>query len=433
VADEEAHFMNILILDGNRVSRKVYSKILLKHFNEECNLIEANTGQRGLQLIDSMNIRCTLSDYTLPDMSAVSLLQQLRMRHPYQPVVILTGEGDEESAVEAMKAGAQDYIVKGRFASSLLATSMKKAIERMDLEEELETKRKDLERTNRELRETNIQLKETRDQLVEAAHKAGMAEIATGVMHNIGNNLNSVNTCVEEIRRILTNSRLQNLEKANQMLGQFSEVIEAQPKGKQLMAYYKQLETQRDKESKALNQELGGLENRIKMIRDDVLSQQSYARNEFFLETIDITTLVEEALMLQQNSFEKEGVRVTKQFETIPQTELSRNKLIQVLTGLFRNSRESMQVSENASELHISIFHREKAKLIEIVVTDTGLGIPEKDREKIFNYGFSTKRNHHGIGLHVAANNMRELEGNLRVMDSPSGKGAAFSLTLPIK
>lgn len=425
--------MKILILDGNRVSRKVYSKILLKHFNEDCQLFEANTGQRGLQLIDTMDIRCTLSDYTLPDMNAVSLLSQLRKRHPYQPVVILTGEGDEESAVEAMKAGAQDYIVKGRFASSLLAQSVGNAIERMDLEKELENKRKDLEHTNRELRETNIQLKETRDQLVEAAHKAGMAEIATGVMHNIGNNLNSVNTCVEELRRMLAQSKLGNLQKANQLLVQFAETLEQQPKGSQLMAYYNQLETQREKEAQQFSKELDALEERIKMIRDDVLSQQSYARNEFFLETVDVPALVEEALMLQQTAFEKEHVQVVKQFETVPQTELSRNKLIQVLTGLFRNSRESMRACDGASELHVHIAHKKADNRIEITVTDTGHGIPAADREKIFNYGFSTKRNHHGIGLHVAANNMRELEGKLSVMDPPSGKGAAFLLTIPVK
>lgn len=425
--------MNILILDGNRVSRKVYSKILLKHFSGECNLIEASSGQRGLQLIDTMNIACTLSDYNLPDMTAVALLQHLRRHHPHQPVVILTGEGDEESAVEAMKAGAQDYIVKGRFASSLLAQSVGNAIDRMDLEKELENKRKDLERTNRELRETNIQLKETRDQLVEAAHKAGMAEIATGVMHNIGNNLNSVNTCVEELRRIIANSKLGNLKKANQLMAQFADIITTQAKGSQLIEYYKQLETQRDKEVQSLNQELNGLEDRIKMIRDDVLSQQSYARNEFFLETLDVTSLVEEALMLQQTAFEKEAVKIVKQFEAIPQTELSRNKLIQVLTGLFRNSRESMLASEDPSVLEIQIHHRESDNIIEILVSDSGIGIAPKDREKIFNYGFSTKRNHHGIGLHVAANNMRELEGNLKVLDPSNGNGATFSLTIPIK
>lgn len=144
----------ILVVDGNRVSRKVYSKLLHKHFQDRCRILEVESGEDGLYFCESQDIGCVLIDYHLPDMHGLEFLNSLnnRMANHFIPVVILTGQGDETTAVQAMKSGAQDYLVKGTFSQELLAQAVSNAMEKVELLEELDRKRHDLERTNTELK-----------------------------------------------------------------------------------------------------------------------------------------------------------------------------------------------------------------------------------------------------------------------------------------
>ena len=147
--------LTVLVVDGNRVSRKVYSRLLLKHFKDRCHLLEAESGEDGLYLIKTQGIDCVLIDFHLPDMEGLEFLEKLKhnvKQQQFVPVIILTGQGDETTAVEAMKSGAQDYLVKGTFSQELLAQAVINAIEKVELMAELEKKRLDLERTNQELK-----------------------------------------------------------------------------------------------------------------------------------------------------------------------------------------------------------------------------------------------------------------------------------------
>ena len=160
------HF-NILVVDGNRVSRKVYSKLLHKQFQDQCRILEVERGEDGLYFCETQNIGCVLIDYHLPDMHGLEFLNALnsRMANHYIPVVILTGQGDETTAVQAMKSGAQDYLVKGTFSQELLAQAVQNAIEKVELLEELDRKRHDLEHTNAELKNEIAYRKEVEENL----------------------------------------------------------------------------------------------------------------------------------------------------------------------------------------------------------------------------------------------------------------------------
>ena len=144
----------ILVIDGNRVSRKVYSKLLHKHFSDQCRILEVDRGEDGLYFCETQEIGCVLIDYHLPDMHGIEFLNHLngRITNHFIPVVILTGQGDEGIAVQAMKSGAQDYLVKGAFSQELLAQAVTNAMNKVALMEELERKRVDLEHANADLK-----------------------------------------------------------------------------------------------------------------------------------------------------------------------------------------------------------------------------------------------------------------------------------------
>ena len=427
----------ILVVDGNRVSRKVYGKLLYKHYEGNCRIVEAATGDSGLQMCRTGEVDCVLIDYHLPDFNGLTFLDLLKKQpeNRFTPVVILTGKGDEGTAVQAMKSGAQDYLVKGTFSQDLLGQSILNAIEKVELLKELEQKRLDLERTNGELMDTNLRLKETRQQLLDAAHKAGMADIATSVLHNIGNTLNGVNISVEYILGLVCKSKLRGLKPANDLLGTFGQELAKHPKGEKLMEYYHHLEEAREEEHRNIESETTSLLKKIKLIRDDIFDQKSFVNSETFVEEVDIPKVVDDALSLQQGPLNSLKVKINKVYDQIPTCRLARMKLTHVLVNLIKNSREGLEAcsaeTDRNNELTIEV-NRQDDDHIKIVVRDNGCGIPDEHVDKIFNYGFTTKPNGHGFGLHVAANAMTELGGQISVQNEGEQQGAVFHLILPI-
>ncbi len=162
--------MTILVIDGNRVGRKFYGKLLRQHF-QEARILEVELGEDGLFFCQSEPISCVLVDDNLPDMNCIAFMDKLRTltarknANMFIPVVVLTGEGDEARAVEAMKAGAQDYLVKGNFAPERLAKSMTNAMEKVELQRLLERKHHDLEHANQVLTREILERKRAEESL----------------------------------------------------------------------------------------------------------------------------------------------------------------------------------------------------------------------------------------------------------------------------
>lgn len=429
-----AKTFTFLVVDGNRVSRKVYGRLLLKHFSEGCRIREGQTGAQALEACSQDAPDCMLVDYHLPDMDGLAFLDAVkaRVKEPI-PIVILTTEGDEQTAVEAMKLGAQDFLIKGRFSQPMLAQAVLNAIEKVELQKQLDQKRKDLESTNSRLLSTNKRLKETQQQLLDAAHKAGMAEIATGVLHNIGNILNSARTSVEVLENLQDKSKLRNLAKANQLLESFREVLSGQPKGDQLIAYYQNLETIRKDEKLKISNELEVLREKMDMIRNDVLEQSRYANSEFYVEEVEIHRVVEDAVNLHRADLEDAGIKIRKFFQETPLCPIVRVKLVHAVSNLIKNALDSMNHPDAGDQKILKVKVLAHDAEIEICVGDAGIGIPKDQLDSIFNYGFTTKTSHTGIGLHVAANAMTEMGGRIVAASDGPGKGAAFSLFLPLE
>lgn len=162
--------LTILVIDGNRVGRKFYGKLLRQHF-QSARVLEVELGEDGLFFCQSESISCILVDDNLPDMNCIVFMEKLRAFtarknvNIFIPVVVLTGEADEARAVEAMKAGAQDYLVKGSFAPERLAKSMTNAMEKVELHRMLERKHHDLEHANQVLTREILERKRAEESL----------------------------------------------------------------------------------------------------------------------------------------------------------------------------------------------------------------------------------------------------------------------------
>ncbi len=288
---------------------------------------------------------------------------------------------------------------------------------------------KQVEKRTTDLEHALEELKETRDELIEKAHKAGMADIATGVLHNVGNILTSVNTSATLIEDTIQKSRIDSLVEANTILrkhaGRIGEFIADNPKGEKLITYYLKLEEPlKNEQSKVLGQTRRLIE-KIQLINEVIAAQQSYAGADMHADQASLLEMIENALALQAGSIEKHELTIEKKLQNVDPIVAQRTKLIHVLVNIFKNAKEAMGGIE---EKIISIKTWQDNKNVYLEIFDNGAGIEKKHLNRIFTQGFTTKESGHGFGLHSSANYMAEMGGNIKVSSKGKGKGATFTL-----
>lgn len=277
------------------------------------------------------------------------------------------------------------------------------------------------------------ELKKAQQQLLETAHSAGMAEIATGVLHDVGNVLNSVNVSCEVILEELQQSVRGMLTKANALLvaheDNLAEFLTTDPKGKKLPEVYLQIAKALQREEEKIISEATSLRQNINSIKDVITTQQRYAKADFFLEEFHITDLIEDALNIRTTN--GSVMKVIKNYSDTPPVRAQRTKLVMIMMNLIANARHATANNPDDDRmLMIETGVRDGSAYVS--VTDNGEGIEPENLNKIFNHGFTTKADGHGFGLHTSANLMTEMGGSLRVASDGPGQGATFTLTFPV-
>ncbi len=266
-----------------------------------------------------------------------------------------------------------------------------------------------------------------------SAHQAGQAEIATSVLHNVGNILTSVVISAELIQNIIEKKTAGKLRKANKIIEDNKDNIKefiSSTKGFQLIDYYSKLANLLEEEQKEIEKNSDRLIEKISAIKDVVVAQQSYASSASFNENLDLREVLEDALTIHTNSTTNYNIEIVKYFEDIPMLSLPKTKLLHVLVNLYLNARESMS-NARTEKMKISITIKNNKNSVLLSFSDNGGGIDKKDIEKIFSYGFTTKKDGHGFGLHSSANYISEMGGNMWVESKGKGKGASFLVRFP--
>ena len=269
--------------------------------------------------------------------------------------------------------------------------------------------------------------------LLETSRRAGMAEVATGVLHNVGNVLNSVNVSSSLVTDSLKKSRLGHLGKVVALLRQhepdLGEYLVNDPSGKQIPGFLAQLAEFLAGEQAVCLKELAQLQKNIEHIKDIVSMQQAYAGSAGFKEPIDVRELVEDALRIHLAAISRHDISVVKEFADVPHVLADKHKVLQILVNLFSNAKHAMKDSPSKT-LTIRIDSTETT--VRATVQDTGYGIPPENLTRIFAHGFTTKSDGHGFGLHSGALAAKEIGGSLKAQSDGPGQGATFTLELPM-
>lgn len=283
--------------------------------------------------------------------------------------------------------------------------------------------------------ERTKQIKDMQQEMVEKAHKAGMADIATGTLHNVGNILTSVKTSTQILNEIAIKPQFKNLVEANGLLRNNMDDLDTffseSGKGKKLMQYYLMLEDGFIEENEKTIQHIKRLAEKIDVIADVISAQQSYAGEGGLLEEYRLDAIIEDSLTMLVGTLDRHHIEIVKEFEDIGTVPVQKVKLVHILINLFNNAKDAM-VDMPDDERRIIIKLEKVDSHAYIKVKDTGHGIKASDLEKIFSHGYTTKDKGHGFGLHSSANYMVEMGGRLRAESEGDGKGATFILDFPL-
>jgi PAS domain S-box-containing protein len=281
----------------------------------------------------------------------------------------------------------------------------------------------DLARVERELREVS--------------RKAGMAEVATSVLHNVGNVLNSLNTSIHIAAGKVGQLKATSLSRIAAMLNEHAENLPAflaeDPQGMRIPKFLTQLAEHFVTDQRTVLGELESLRGNLDHINEIVAMQQGYAGGGGIVETLPLASVIEDALRMNAASFERHGTQIACELDpALPPVSMDRNKLLMILVNLVRNAKHACN-GNGVADKRITVQARlHDGGCAMISVSDNGVGIPRENLTRIFEYGFTTKKDGHGFGLHSSALAASEMGGSLRAQSSGHGLGATFTIELPL-
>lgn len=289
--------------------------------------------------------------------------------------------------------------------------------------------------TDRRAAESRMQ--DLNQKMLDLSRQAGMAEVATSVLHNVGNVLNSANVSLEiassKVRQLRSSglTRLADLLKAQ--AADLPGFIATSPQGKQLPTFISQLAEHFTAEQALVLDELKSLRANVEHINEIVSMQQSYASAGGFVEVLPLHDIVEDAIRMNTGALDRHGAELGRDFDfSLPPVPVDRHRVLQILVNLIRNAKYAMDDHDGPHKFLTIRTERTNRHTATISVIDTGIGIPLENMTRIFAHGFTTRANGHGYGLHSSALAAKEMGGSLHAQSPGLGHGATFTLELPL-
>jgi signal transduction histidine kinase len=319
------------------------------------------------------------------------------------------------------------------------------AIERSRVESQLKAAKDAADAANRDLeqrvRQRTSELNEMHKQLLDASRQAGMAEVATGVLHNVGNVLNSVNVSANILKDHVAKSSVKNIAKASSLIrshrDDLAAYLSSDAKGKLLPDYLAEMGKELATENATVLEELDALARGIDHIMEVVQTQQDFAKNSTFRQKTDPAALVEDAVNINLLSLERHNIEIVRELQDLGEVEIDKHKTLQVLINLISNAKDALTHETHHGPrkitVRLSACGQGAERKLRFEVQDTGIGIAPENFARIFRHGFTTRTGGHGFGLHSSANAALEMNGSLKAYSDGDGKGARFVLEIPLQ
>jgi len=339
-------------------------------------------------------------------------------------------------------------LVGGTLSSTYARQNLHRANSKLEqvnneLEQEVEKRTKKLAHTienlslavSRRVR-TESELRDAQQCLIDAARLAGRAEVATGVLHSVGNILTSINVSTTLIRDAVENSHIGKLQQALALMEQhqndLADYISSDERGKSLPGYLIAVGPQLALEQMNLIDNIDTLTVHVNHIRATISAQQSYSRTSGAFQCVSLTELLDEAITLQFGIENSQRVRVNRDYCDLPEINVDKHRLLDIIVTLLSNAKDAISAC-NYRNPQITL--RSLALddgFLSIEVIDNGVGMSAGDLKRLFSHGFTTKKHGHGFGLHWASLAAREMDGSISADSDGPDCGSTFTVTIPI-
>lgn len=279
-----------------------------------------------------------------------------------------------------------------------------------------------------------IQREQAQQRVAALSRLTGRAEVASNVLHSVGNTLNSINTSVTLMTDKAKNSKLSALVELDKLLQQHQDDITDflinDPKGQSILKFISLLSKEWIVENNYFRDELSSLTKNMLHVKNIIMIQQSLSKVGGDVERIVLPDLLDEAILLNKIAYERAGIQIIRDYSPVKQAVLNKEKIFQICVNIIKNGIDALVEGTNKEKLLIIRLQEKDTLHFMIQFSDNGHGISPENINKIFIHGFTTKKEGHGFGLHTCMLYTKELGGSLSV-ESKEMMGATFTLILP--
>jgi CheY-like chemotaxis protein len=416
--------MHALVVDDSRVVRDMVTKMLVEN---GVIVQQANDGSEAYKLIEAAPeaFDLILLDLEMPIMRGDELCVKIRKELGLKdlPIIFLTAVPDRGALIHLFEVGANDYLVKPFVKEELIArikvnlkTSQhitKEATERRQIE-------KDLAKTKR---------------MVASSRKAAeRADLASTVLHNVGNVMNSISASCAHLEHMLEESRLPQVLMSFQMVDKHKDDLHTfltdDPRGKNLTTYFSAVGPELERHHRQIVEEVTELSKKINLIKEIIQIQHQRTKLGHERGEVVFSSLVKEALTVIAPLFERYEVEINEDLDPKLKAKVSSVQMVHVLVNILKNAVEAMRSTDDRKLwLSQSV---DDTNTMSFSVHDSGEGIDPDHLKRIFESGFTTKQDGHGLGLPYCRKEVEENGGQLTVSSDGLGKGATFTITIPL-
>jgi C4-dicarboxylate-specific signal transduction histidine kinase len=350
-------------------------------------------------------------------------------------ILLLTGMVHLESLLkERQRVDQAEQKAQARLESQVRQQTAELIRANEELQEKAATLKAEIARRER----AQAEKEKTHEELVKVSRAAGMSEVATGVLHNVGNVLNSINISASIVAEHLNDFNIANIARAADLMrdhaNDIGNFMANDPKGRQLPDYLAQLAGHLSAEQSLLLKEISFVKMKIEHVKEIVAAQQNYGKVVGLEEPVKIEDLILDVFRIHATELTQHDVQVRHEFPPgLPKILTDKHKVLQILLNLLSNAKHAV-VDSGRKDKQVTVQVSNGDDRLRIAMTDNGVGITPVNLRKIFNHGFTTRKSGgHGFGLHSGALAAKEMGGSLRAQSEGPGEGATFTLEIPLK
>ncbi|WP_198264964.1 sensor histidine kinase [sulfur-oxidizing endosymbiont of Gigantopelta aegis] len=291
----------------------------------------------------------------------------------------------------------------------------------------------DYENVKTQVEQLSMELEEAKNTLLQQEYEAGIAELSVGVLHNIGNTLTPSKIAVSMLLQRLDKSPLRNhLRKILQPLEiAIPDCPLAEDEKQKLLKIIKVLPDGLEEEYAQNISDVENIRDKQEHIASIIALHMRYSHLKADLCDVNISRIIDDAISMQSESIKRRNIEVVKEIAEVPYLKIQESKLLQVLVNLLKNAYEAIDANPQSDKHILLKAYVEKQNVI-ITIKDSGLGFDPAMKARFFDFGYTSKKDGSGFGLHFCASFLTSIGGEIKATSVGEGKGAQFTIVLPV-